>query len=646
MATEELIVLLDAKTQKLDAKLRATEKRLDDFEGSTGKADKSLLRLSDTAKAVGTGLLKVATVVLAVNAAISAMVLASASNRKELELLSKQAKVSTEDFQALAFSTSQFGINAEQIADISKDIADKVGEFSAAGTGAFQDYADVIKLTKEEAQQAAIEFQGLSSQEVLGKMVSEMEKAGATGDQMTFVLESMGNDLSRLQPLFANNSKELNTLKERFKSVNEELQITGSQAEQLKEVSTSYELMTTQLGNAATAISANLAPVMDDFFNDVISVVPQATQTVIDFINSFLDAENITTQSAVLKELENSRVRIIELQKEAAKIEAVNTSFMKDSGASQQQQLKTLGESIQAEKLRTEELSEQLVLLEAQKLSIKDAKTLQGGEIGGTVNSDDSSSMGTGDQIEAIANRFRTEEDLLVRKLENELLLIGNNDELKAELENEFFEKALERQLEFEESKSKIDSDAISKKAKLEDKAGKAKISLENNIAKNSISLLNMLAGENKAAALAALLIQKASALSANATATLSGSMLAYASQLIPGDPTSVLRAEAARDATLGLGSLNAGLIVATGLGEAASIASGGNGGGGSSGPSGSGNQEIQQDFQPETSSLQLSNSDSSGSQVTAVPFSTDSGDELMDVISKLLNERKAQGIT
>jgi hypothetical protein len=643
MATEELIVLLDAKTQKLDAKLRATEKRLDDFEGSTGKADKSLLSLSGTAKAAGAGLLKVATVVLAVNAAISAMVLASAKNRKELELLSKQAKVSTEDFQALAFSTSQFGINAEQIADISKDIADKIGEFSAAGTGAFQDYADVIKLTKEEAQQAAIEFQGLSSQEVLGKMVSEMEKAGATGDQMTFVLESMGSDLSRLQPLFANNSKELEKLKTRFKSVNDELKITDLQAEKLKEVSTSYQLMASQAGNAATSISATLAPVMDDFFNDVISVVPQATQAVIDFINSFLDAENITTQSAVLKELENSRIRIIDLQKEASKIESVNTSFMKDSGASQQQQLKTLGESIQAEKLRTEELSDQLRLLEAQKLSIEDAKTLQGGKIGGETETG-GDGVGTGDQIEAIANRFRTEEELLVIKLENELLIIGNNDELKAQLENEFFDKAIERQLEFEDSKSKIDEEAISKKAKLEDKAGKAKISLENNIANNSVSLLNMIAGENKAAAIAALLIQKASALSANATATLSGSMLAYASQIIPGDPTSIIRAEAARDYTLGLGSLNAGLIVATGLGEAAGVLGGGSGGGGSSGGSSGGTQDQQQNFQQETSSLELTNSNSSGSQVTAVPFSTDSGDELMDVISKLLNERRAEG--
>ena len=45
-------------------------------------------------------------------------------------------------------------INAEQIADISKDIADKLGEFSAAGTGVFQDYADVMKLTKEQLKQA------------------------------------------------------------------------------------------------------------------------------------------------------------------------------------------------------------------------------------------------------------------------------------------------------------------------------------------------------------------------------------------------------------------------------------------------------------------------------------------------------------
>ena len=259
---------------------------MDEFEGKTEKADKSLFKMSETGKKVAGGLLNLAKGALAVNAAISAMVLLSAKNRKALELLSNQAKTSAEDFQALSFATSQYGINAEQIADISKDISDKVAEFSIAGTGAFQDYADTLKLTKEEAREAAKEFTTMSSQEVIGKMVSEMESAGVSAYDMTFALESIGNDLSKLQPAFANNSKELLKLKSRFNDVNDSLQITGVQAEKLKEVSTSFELMTTQIGNASTSISATIAPVMEDFFNDVINIVPDATQTIIDFANS------------------------------------------------------------------------------------------------------------------------------------------------------------------------------------------------------------------------------------------------------------------------------------------------------------------------------------------------------------------------
>ena len=459
--------MLDAQTQKLDAKLKATEKRLDDFEGKTKKTDDSLLSLSDTTKKVGSGLLDLTKGALAVNAAISAMVLVSAKNRKELELLSKQAKVSTEDFQALAFSTSQFGVNAEQIADISKDIADKVGEFSAAGTGAFQDYADVIKLTKEEAQQAAIEFQGLSSQEVIGKMVSEMEKAGATGDQMTFVLESMGNDLSRLQPLFANNSKELEKLKDRFKAVNEELQITDVQAEKLKEVSTSFELMTAQIGNAATAISATLAPVMDDFFNDVISVVPDATQTIIDFANSFLDAENISSIAGVNTQIQESQARIIDSQQKINDLKKASNSFSKDGGEFNVRAQRQLEESIEAERTRTEELNDQLVVLNEQNKALEDANTLKGGEIGGATGEGAPGGVGTGDQIEAIANRFKEEEELLIEKFDREIELIGENNELKLELEQELFDNLLAIDENFNNEKQKLADATLKKEEKI-----------------------------------------------------------------------------------------------------------------------------------------------------------------------------------
>ena len=247
MATEELLVLLDAHTAKFDAKLKSTNDKLDGLTTKADKADSGLKKFGGAAKVAGKVILATAAAATALAGAVSAIVLGAASSRRELELLSAQAKTSTSDFQALAFATSRYGINAEQIADISKDIADKVGEFSAAGTGAFQDYADVMKLSKDEARAAAQEFEGLSSQEILGRMVSRMEDASVSGDKMPFVLESLGSDASRLIPLFKGNSEELLELKKRFNDVNDSLQITSEQADELRNVSNTFTLMTSSM---------------------------------------------------------------------------------------------------------------------------------------------------------------------------------------------------------------------------------------------------------------------------------------------------------------------------------------------------------------------------------------------------------------
>ena len=547
MATESLIIELDAKTAKLDARLKKTEEHLDKLNEQTQKNDNSFKKFGERADALAGGLAKVATVVLAVNAAVTAMVLSAASGRKELEAMSRQAKTSTEDFQALAFATLQYGVNAEQIADISKDISDKVAEFGIAGTGAFQDYADSMKMTKDETRALAIEFQTLSSQEVIGRMVSQMEAAGMSSTDMTFALESMGNDLSKLQPLFAGNSKELIQLKKRFDDVNESLQITDVQADKLKEVSTAYTLMTSQLGNAATAISATLAPVMDDFFNDVIAVVPQATQTIIDFANSFLDAKNIFKEDDLTTQLEASQIRILELTAKKALMEKNSNTNLKDSGASRVVQIQQLKDSIEFERKRTGKLNDQLIvvkaLADAKKLA--DAKQIDGGSIDPT-GTGTGTGIGTGEEIQAIADRFKDEEQLLTDKLDRELEIIGENDTLKEELHDEYLMNIVAMDQRAEDEKLKAVTDGVAKQAKLDDKAGKAKIALESSVAKNAISLTKMVLGDSKAAALAGIIIQKGMALSANAVATASAATLAYASQLIPGDPTSIVRATAA----------------------------------------------------------------------------------------------------
>ena len=89
MSTEQLIIELDARTAKLDAKLKKVEKQLDGVEDSTKKADFSFKKFAKTADKVGNKVGGLAVAGLALSTAITAIALASAKGRRELELLSK-----------------------------------------------------------------------------------------------------------------------------------------------------------------------------------------------------------------------------------------------------------------------------------------------------------------------------------------------------------------------------------------------------------------------------------------------------------------------------------------------------------------------------------------------------------------------------
>ncbi len=287
---ERLIVELDAK---VDGYIKAQEKAKKSND-DTGKSALAMGKSIAKAGAVAV------TAITGVGAALSAMVVSAAKGRQELEFLAGQTKMNVDDFKSLTFATRQLGINAEQFADQSKDIADKLGEFAAAGTGAFQDFADVTGLTKEQAQEVAREFQDLSSDQVIGEMVERLDEAGASANEMTFVLESMGNDLSRLAPLFADNSSKLKEMQEQYDKVNETLELTQSQAQDLQEAAVSFDLMTSAMGNAKDQLSADLAPALSDFFSLVAEKTPEVFQGVRTLIQNVLAEFNglVTTWSA------------------------------------------------------------------------------------------------------------------------------------------------------------------------------------------------------------------------------------------------------------------------------------------------------------------------------------------------------------
>lgn len=304
-------------------------KKLIDVELRASGAKREADSLSRKVKGIGTsadstvktlgrlskGALAVAAAIAAAGAATVAMVKSSADANRELETMAKLVGITTTEFNALAFATNQYGVSAEQISDISKDVGEKVAEFAAAGTGAFQDYADVMKLSKDQAQAAALEFEKLSGDQVLRQVVKNLEAAGTSGGRVSFVLESLGNDATKLIPLLTRNSAELNRLTRGFSALNNQLKINAGESGDLKKVSENFDLLAGTAEQAKIAISASLAPAVSDLFTDITELIPPATKEIIAFINSFKDVEDIkdvTELESELKRVEEQLIRTTE----------------------------------------------------------------------------------------------------------------------------------------------------------------------------------------------------------------------------------------------------------------------------------------------------------------------------------------------
>ena len=437
MATEKLIVSLESDTAKLRADLDKVDDKLNKLDGSTKKADSGLDDFGSTAMKVGGVVFKLATAAIAVKTAVDAMVLSSAQARRENEVLAKVAKTSVDNFLALSFALKQFNVDAKGTADAMNDVSERLGEFSVAASGPFQDFADVMGLTKEEAINTARALEKMSAEDAIRKMVSDMEAANIAGPRMSFVLKSMSNDLEYASGAFADNSAELVKLKKLYTETAGQIKITNEQAGELKQAATSFDLMTGSIGAATTAISATLAPALNEFFNTVIEIVPDATQKIIDFINSFQDAENITSMKDMVTQIENMQARAAELEQ----FRGVSDIFGNPADIAKKLELQGVEERLNELYFARLELQKKI---EANALG--DADRSGGGTIGGGGGNGipgGGNGADKNDELDALKDRFKSEEELLTAKYEKEQKLARGNKDLLAELENEYIERLM-----------------------------------------------------------------------------------------------------------------------------------------------------------------------------------------------------------
>ncbi|MFD1510570.1 phage tail tape measure C-terminal domain-containing protein [Lacimonas salitolerans] len=141
--------------------------------------------------------------------AVVAMTRSTVAAANEIGQLSQVANAAPEVFQRWSAASATVGIEQEKLADILMDVNDRVGDFLQTGGGPMADFFENIA---PRVGVTADEFARLSGPEALQLYVSSLEKAGVSQQEMTFYLEAMASDTTRLIPLLQNGGAEMTRL--------------------------------------------------------------------------------------------------------------------------------------------------------------------------------------------------------------------------------------------------------------------------------------------------------------------------------------------------------------------------------------------------------------------------------------------------
>ena len=628
MATERLIVELDAKSQKLEAALKRTDERLDKVEKGAKKASGSLSLMSAAGrkaasgvKAAGSAAATAAKSIAAMGAAIGAAAAASASYAKDLEITSTLTKTSIEETQALAFATGTVGINMEKLGDISKDTSEKIGDFINTGGGGFMDFVDAMGLTQDEALKVAKSFEGMSGTDILKDMVRQMEDAGVGAEQMSHALEGMASDTTRLIPLLSDGASKMSQLKKEFTDTS--VVLTSTDVEKLKEMGNNFSSVYSTFKGTLGKISVE--------YNEEINAMLEDTQEGLKFIgdefasgaftqryNAFIEAYSKSWSVAL-----GDTVGIFdEININWSELASSMSKIWLDFGLTLPITLKKGG--MQAVEFFNDIVDE--IMIKIGEANVLMQQGLEKLGFNADVAGAESTLEKWKEEIEARDQKAEAEIQALEREkqaiiekfvLEQELATL-KREEYEADTQNriDLANKEYENEKAIEEKRLKDRkklTEGEKKAAKEKNKIASDEQKTEQDNANKSIQLANMVFGENKAISATTAFIN-----------TAQGVTKALSEQNYPGAAL-----------TASIGALQIASILSAEKGSAGSV----------SAPS-SAPTPDQQEFEPETSSLELTEQ-VSGEGITTqrIIISTDDGNDIFDGIARGLAERQGRGL-
>ncbi|VAM35072.1 hypothetical protein [Enterobacter hormaechei] len=262
--------------------------RIGGFVGGLSQAERASQKwrkqVKDDAKEAAVALTGFATAAsaaaLGVGAAGFNLLKSTSKQITESDRWAKSLKISTQELLAWQFAAEKAGVSGDQMADIFKDIGDKIGDAVLNQSGEAVDALNALGLSAEKLSKTTPDKQLLAIGGALSKISSNAEK--------TTILESLGNDLSKLLPLFDNNNEKLQQFIELAKDYG--IAPDPSQIEDLVKVNSIFEDMESQAKALKLEIAAGLAKVdlsqLTDSFSDIRETLtdPQVLQGLVNLV--------------------------------------------------------------------------------------------------------------------------------------------------------------------------------------------------------------------------------------------------------------------------------------------------------------------------------------------------------------------------
>lgn len=203
----------------------------------------------------------------------------------ETDRWAKSLNMSTQSLLEWQYAAEKAGVSGDQMADIFKDIGDKIGDAVLNKSGEAVDALNALGLSAKKLAGESPDKQLLAISDALGKIKTNAEK--------TTILESLGNDLSKLLPLLDQGGEKLRQYMDAAKQFG--VAPDDADIDKLVKVNSLFEDMETQVNGVKIEIATGLANVdlsglqqaitdMGDVFKD-----PQVIQGLTDLVGGVVD---------------------------------------------------------------------------------------------------------------------------------------------------------------------------------------------------------------------------------------------------------------------------------------------------------------------------------------------------------------------